>query len=313
MKTSILHNIVRNSLDSISEYYKSVTMEKLLQTGEQHEKIISKIELYFSRHGEKQKGDGRPNEEIELTEKGIEQAREGSEGKDMSHSLAFGSSSKRTQQTAGFKMAGNLDDITGKESLAELREKLDKDLKVGSKIGVDRRLNPGEFSETNYDKVADEAFSTMGYLKFLVEQSDELAKQLSDSKAETYSRMASRIAGIVEKYIEIAPRWDVLVRDDQKKYSDTLKRFLSTHQGIGESFLAKVIEKTHGIETRDAFVAALDNQGFEFAEGFQVQLKNTSQGTLEIEVSFRKEKDGKTSFEYNGVVSQDIIRAIASD
>ena len=62
---------------------------------------------------------------------------------DINQSMAFGSPRKRTQETASLIMSGKLEEITGTETLEELKEKLDKDLplKSGSKIRVDGRLN----------------------------------------------------------------------------------------------------------------------------------------------------------------------------
>ena len=61
---------------------------------------------------------------------------------DLNQAVAFGSPRKRAQQTSAYAMAGkSLDTITGSESLEELKEKIDKDLKVGSKIGSDPRLD----------------------------------------------------------------------------------------------------------------------------------------------------------------------------
>ncbi len=274
---------------------------------ENKEIITSKIDLRFFRHAEKESVKGKPDEEIELTDMGKKQAIEKSKDKDISQSVAFGSPRRRTQETAGFVMAGQLDEITGNENIKELKEKLDKELKVGSKIGVDKRLDfQGNFS-TEFGKKAAEAFKGGQYLKFLVEQSDELADSFKDKEAETYGRMAGRVAEIVNKYMSIAPRWDALARDESKNYDDTLKRFFGTHQGIAESFLAKVIEKTKGTAERDAYVSALNNQGFDYVEGFDVEIQNFEAKNPDIHITFMKKKDEKTIFAFNEIVPKKII------
>jgi len=249
---------------------------------------------------------------MELTEIGRNQAIDKSEDKDISQAVAFGSPRKRTQQTAGLIMGGQLDEITGDESIEELKEKLNKELKIGSKIGVDKRLDFNIDFSTDFGKRALEAVKNGGYLKFLVEESDALAESFLDHDTETYNRMAGRVAEIVEKYITVASRWDKLVQDESKNYEDTLKRFLGTHQGIGESFLAKVIEQTKGKAERDAFVSALNNQGFDFAEGFEVEIQTIDEKNQNIRISFKKEKDGKVIFEYDEIVPREIIDGLIS-
>ncbi len=146
-------------------------------------------------------------------------------------------------------------------------------------------------------------------MEFIVEKSDGLAKEFGDEKGDTYSRMAGRIAEIIEKYIKIAPRWNELVQDEEKDYKETLKRYFGTHQGVVETFLAKVIEKTKGVEERNAFVVALDKQGFGFAEGINIKIKTINNEQV-IEVSYKKEKDGKVIFEHNEIVPKEVIDQI---
>jgi hypothetical protein len=280
-----------------------------IENREGREKATSTIDLRFFRHAEKESDKSKSDEEIELTETGRKQAVEKSEDKDISQAVAFGSTRKRTQQTAGLVMGGQLDEITGNESLDELKEKLNNELKVGSKIGADKRLDFDIDFSTDFGKKALEAVKNGEYLKFLVEQSDTLAESFKNTATETYSGMAGRVAEIVKKYLTIASRWDKLVQDRDKNYEDTLKRFLGTHQGIGESFLAKVIEQTKSKAERDAFVSALGNQGFNFAEGFDIKIETVDDKTQNIRISFKKEKDGRVIFEYDEIVPREVIES----
>lgn len=282
------------------------------ETKERREQITSVIDLRFFRHAEKELDKSKSDEEIGLTETGRKQAVEKSEDKDISQSVAFGSPRKRTQQTAGLIMGGQLDDITGDESINELKDKLNKDLKVGSKIGIDRGLDFNVDFSSSFGKKALESVKNGEYLKFLVEESDTLAESFKDITIETYSGMAGRVAEIVKKYLAIASRWDKLVQDESKNHKDTLKRFLGTHQGIGESFLAKVIEQTKGNAERDAFVSALSNQGFDFVEGFDVKIETIDGKTQNIHISFKKEKDGQVVFEYDDIVPREVIESFIS-
>lgn len=274
---------------------------------EMQEQITSIIDLRIFRHAEKESDKNKTDEEIELTETGKKQAVEKSDDKDISQSVAFGSPRKRTQQTAGLVMGSKLEDITGDESIDELKEKLDKELKVGSKIGIDKRLDFNIDFSTDFGKKVLEAVKNGEYLKFLVEQSDSFAESFKNADTETYSGMAGRVAKIVKKYFAIAPRWDKLAQDESKDYENTLKRFFGTHQGIGESFLAKIIEQTKGKAERDAFVSALGNQGFDFAEGFDVKIETIDGKTQNVHISYKKEKDGQVIFEYDEIIPLEII------
>lgn len=289
-------------------------MEKFenIQNPEKQEKYTSKIELSFFRHGEKENDKLKPDDDIELTEFGKKQAILKSETKEIKQSVAFGSPKARTQETAVFVMSGNQEEITGEESLEELREKLDKDFAKGSKLGVDKRLDIGS-GDSEFDRVAFDHFKKGEYLKFLVDESDELSEKLGDENSFTFSKRASNVARIVNKYLRISKRWDELAQDKQKEYSDTLERFFGTHQGVSESFLAKVIENTKGVEERDKFIQALNNQGFDFTEGFNISILNHDSEDPTIHLSYKKEKDGEIVFEFNEDVSLEIIENIATN
>ena len=106
----------------------------------------------------------------------------------------------------------------------------------------------------------------------------------------------------------MAPRWDRLATDEVNGYEDTLRRFLGTHLGIGESFLAKVIEETKGKAERDKFVAAVKGQGFDFVEGFEVKIETDDAGKTTVRISYEKPKDDKQpGFKYDEIVPQEVI------
>lgn len=302
--------------------FKEQNFEKI----EQIKDYTSKIELIFMRHDEKEsdeitawwkrmmgiKGKKKSDEEVRLTPEGKMHAKEKAEQDDIGQSMAFGSPRKRTQETAGLVMSGQSEEITGTETLEELKEKLDKDLslKSGSKIRVDDRLNFEVDFTSNYGKKAIEAAKSGKYLKFLVEESDYLAKKEKDDKSSTYIKQAQGIASIIQKYYGIAPHFNELVKDKDKNYEDAMKRFLGSHQGVSESFLAKLIEKTKGKEERDKFVQVLNNQGFDYAEGFDVEIKNKELGEPTIHISYKKENEEKTIFEYDEDIDKDVLLKI---
>lgn len=151
------------------------------------------------------------------------------------------------------------------------------------------------------------------FLKFLVETSDVLAQKVSDVKSTTYSRAAASISEIVLKYLKIAPRFNELIRDGKNQYENTMDRFFGSHQGITESFLAKVIEKSNNKEERNKFVQALNNQGFDSTEGFDIEILNQVGKDPKIRFSYKKEKEGKIVFEFNKEVPVNLIKDIARD
>jgi hypothetical protein len=278
----------------------------------------SKVMLHFFRHGEPERDPNKTNSEYELTETGRKQAVEKSSTiggeRNLDQSVAFGSARKRALQTSGLTMTGGfLDTITGTESLEELKEKVDKDIKVGSKIGIDLRLDFHLDKNTPFGHEAYEAvFTKKDYLKFLVERSDALAIETNDQLASTYSRQASDIAKIVKKYISVSNQWNKLV--DSGKYKDPkLERFLGTHGGVAESFLLKVIEKMKGIEERNKLIDLIQNQ-FDYTEGFDIALtKQGDQQTLHISYRRINEKDSDNNYIFEEDVPLDIIDSIADE
>jgi hypothetical protein len=284
-------------------------MENIFESNVNSEKMekIPEVVLHLFRHGEQYKDPNKTNLEYELTEAGQKQAIKKSDSiskeRNLSQAVAFGSPRKRAQQTAGLAMTGGFSDtITGTESLGELKEKIDKDIKIGSKIGVDPRLDFHLDKNTPFGHEAYEAvFTKKEYLKFLVERSDALAIKTNDELASTYSRQASNIAKIVKKYISVSNQWNKLV--ESGKYKDAkLERFLGSHGGVVESFLLKAIEKIKGIEERNRLLDLMPHQ-FNYTEGMDVTIKNVGQDQM-IHILFKKED--KNNPEKNFIFDEDI-------
>lgn len=272
----------------------------------------SKIELHFLRHAETEPNYSGGDVSRLLTERGRLDARSKAEKENIEQSVSFGSPRARAQETAGFIMAGAEEDITGEESLEELKEKINKETKVGSRIAIDKRLDfpLSDDIEDPYIKELLSAANEGRFLKFIVEESDSLSEQLG-KEGVSYTALAASVADLIVKYAKLAPRWNELVQNESKEYKPELKRFLGTHQGIQESFLAKIIELTDGLEMRERFMEALDNQGFEYTEGFDCEILYKN-GNSEIHIKFEKKEDeDSNSFVFDKIVPIELIENIA--
>jgi len=276
-------------------------------------KYNSKIELHFFRHGESEPAVEENDVERELTQEGKEQAiAKSKKDTKLGQALAFGSPRERAQQTAGFIMAGGNEAITGNESLNELRDKLESNLKIGKKMAIEERLDYSEDVSTEYYKRIWKHIRSGDILKFLVSESDKVAKELGDDKTLTYSKSARQIAEIIKKYLTISPRWNELVVDKTKNYSDTLERFMGTHQTVPESFLAKIIEKIKGLEERDKFIEMLGNKGFDYTEGFDLEILNTSSGPV-IHIYYKRARDKEEPYIFDQEVNIELIDEIINE
>jgi hypothetical protein len=115
-------------------------------------------------------------------------------------------------------MAGELDDITGDETLEELKEKINGGVSFGSKIGIDKRLDYEDDFESPLGKKAYVAYNNNKYLSFLANESDMISKKTNDKTKSNYSAKSSQLAKVIHKYIKIIPRWNKLVSEKSGKY-----------------------------------------------------------------------------------------------
>ncbi len=237
--------------------------------------VETKIILEFMRHGKKEADKSKRNEDLMLTEEGRMQAVE--KGKKLKPqpevSLAWGSPRKRSQETAAHIMLVN-ETIDPNASLEEMEEAIAREVKIGEKIIEDERLN---FNiEGPAGKEAQAAFERGEYVPFLVKESDKRAIELGDKVSSTYTTQAGNIAEILERYTKIGNNFNRIASktDKYEKFGNQLERYLGTHQGVAECFVAKVLEKTQGIEKRDEFVKLVGG-GFGGSEGIHVEIINS--------------------------------------
>jgi hypothetical protein len=287
------------------------SQDLILQKLIEDSKIKSIIELRFFRHSIKEGNSSKSDEDVEITVEGRRYAKNQSElSTDINQSLAFGSPRKRTQETAMFVMSGQEDEISGNENFDELKNKLNKEIKYGSKIGIDKRLDFKENHNSQYYKEITDNIIKGEYLKYLIEKSDIRAQELGSSSDSTYTGLAQQIALIIKKYVTILPRWTKIVTKNPDKNIKLLERFMGTHQGVGESFLAKIIELYTGdTELRDKFIKSLNNTGFEYVEGFKVYLADAGNQYPEIIIDFKHNnpKDPSKNFEFSHKINYMMI------
>jgi hypothetical protein len=286
---------------------------ELRRTEEAQEAYTSRVSLEFFRHGKKEKAQpGQSDKEVSLTDEGKEEARASAKTEDISQAVAFGSGFLRAEQQAAYRMAGKAKPLTGKETPTELKKIIDGELKFGTKVANDERLGFNIDKNTPYGKAAYEAFGGGKWMEFLIDKSDQIARECGDGESSTYSSMAAGVAKIVDKYGKIAPRFDSLVRE--KGYNDEMKRFFGSHQGVLESFLAKVIEKTKGREELVQFVKAVNNQGFGFGVGFKIEIVNQEDEAPVIKISYEKQGESPdSSFAFNEEISRSLIKNIIDE
>ena len=279
---------------------------------ENQEYFPTEIDLYFRRHSIKSRHDETGADySVGITDKGKQLARENSfKNVNMRNTLIVGSPRIRTQETGAFMVLGDMDDITGNETLDELKKILNKDIKIGSRIAVDNRLNFNDDPNSPVGKFLSEETSAGRFLKALVEDSDRITEETGDTSKSNYSFKAAEIARIIRKYISMSPRWNSLVSNKENNYEPTLDRYLNTHQGMQESFLAKLIEKTKGIKYRNQFVEILDNKGFGYLEGMDVKILTKAKGEVSIEVSYENKAKG---FSFKQTVPRLLIEEIIKE
>ncbi len=289
-------------------------METNMEKKETNEDFTSEISLSFFRHGEKEQWDEEKGDiKLELTEGGRKQAMIKGAISKSGEVVALGSKRKRALDTAGIIAAGKRSEITGGETKEELDEKLKKNIKSGELV-VENRLDFEIDFDNEYGEHLLEAINGEDFFKFVVEKSDELAEKYNDKDSFTYSRGAAGIAELIKRYLSIASQWnELVVQDKDEEYPKDWEVILGTHQAVTESFLSKFIEKTKGLEDRNKFIEALDNQGFDFVEGFEVRIINKKDGELSAIVKYRKVENGKRIFDLKEEVSPEILEEIINE
>ena len=272
---------------------------------ENEQRIKTKIILEFMRHGEKENDKTKSDEEVRLTEKGRMMAGEKGEELDPQKevSLAWGSPKKRTQETA---LRAMFPDIDPNASLEDIEEMIREEQKFGKKLIVDERLSFDLSGPEGKEMLA--AFKEGKYLQYLISESDKRAIELGDKTSSSYLRYAGNISEIINRYAKIGDNFNrIASKDDKyKEFGNQLKRYLATHQGVAEGFVAKVLEEAQGPEKRDEFISSVGS-GFKETEGIHLEIQNNG-NHQEITITYQINGNKETI-----AVSRDLIENIIKD
>ena len=104
---------------------------------------VTKVIIECRRHGQKENDPEKDNRDRLLTPFGRQQAtNKGKEFNPQSEvAIATGSLQKRTLETAGHMMLANEEKISADDSLEQMETKIAEELKMGTKIHTDERLD----------------------------------------------------------------------------------------------------------------------------------------------------------------------------
>jgi hypothetical protein len=293
---------------------------QVITSPEKREEYTSKIELNFFRHGNKEADENKRDDEIRLNMAGRAQAINKSVAlKNPKLAKAWGSPRVRSQETAVLIMDGRRNNLSAEANSDNLDNIANPGIMSSPRIVEDDRLDFQMDINTVSGSAALESLKKGEYWKWIAEQSDFETSMNGDLESNSsYSKSAANIASIIKQYYDASDRWDEIIKAEgtrkfPKGYSKELERFFGSHQGVTESFLLKVIEKTRGVDERNKLMKALGNQGFDFVEGFKIDIVNKNGNVIMI-LDYKKNGiDGEVSYEIRQEISKKILEDIIND
>lgn len=258
------------------------TMNEQIKTPETKE-AQTRVILEFMRHGKREYGldaEGNfdikkdMNPDLRLIPEGRQQAH--NRGKEFNPqaevAIGLGGRRVRSQETAYQAMLVN-EDVGPDDTLEEIEEKIAKKLKVGKKMIIDNRLDFVDSGPIAAD--GKKAYIEKRYMSWIINDSDRSAIKENDTESTTYTRMAGNIAELVLRYTKVGSNFNRIASktDKYEEFGNQLERYLGTHQGVVESFVAKALENKFGIEAKMEFVESVGG-GFKETEGIHIEIIN---------------------------------------
>lgn len=285
---------------------------------EKEQPIATKVVLEIMRHGKREKGataeENARNFALPLTQDGREQAI--TRGKEIHPqarvALGIGSDRARAQETAYRVMLAG-ENISANDSFDDIEEEIATELLYGKKMIVDERLGFNLFGPIGV--AGNQAFSEGKYMDWVIGESDVLAIEMGDTQSSTWARMSGGMAEIIAREAVVGDSFHrVVARDTKKKYVSTgnqIERYVGTHQGNTESFVAKVLEMVRGEAVRDEFIRSVGS-GFAETEGVRIEIINKGSDQV-IEMTYTL-KDAKVGNRVETVIfDRTVLTAIINE
>lgn len=219
-------------------------------------------------------------------------------------SLGWGSPRERTQETV---LRAMLPDIDKNATMEDAKKLIAEEQKFGKKMVVDPRLDYVLANPPDEESL--KALKENHGLRYIFEKSDSNALEAGDKISSSYMRAAANIAEIINRYIKIGGNFNRIASKDSEKFSDLnnqLERYLGISQGTIESFVAKLLEMTQGIEKRNKFLEEIGN-GFGETKGIHIEILNNG-GEQKISISY--ELNGKKE---HIAIDKDILKRIIAE
>jgi hypothetical protein len=268
-------------------------MKEKMETSMEGEKApLAEITMDFARHSTKGKKESREP----LTKEGIEAAvKAGAERTDAEAVMAkagrgeilevFGSPKERTSQSSVFRMLGKQFEEAGFENI----DPEDVVRWLGEGGGLKKTETPlldFQTGEGDYNKEMMENFKKGELFKWEVERSDKAAKDYKQDpdKVTPLSIQAGNVAAFIWA-LGRQKSDKILENPDSKEKRDLV--FGTSHGGVLESFLYKIINELEKEKAADDFVKSLGNQSFPENQGFKAKFLTSGPEDWAIVIDYK--------------------------
>lgn len=250
---------------------------------QREEKPMAVETFYFARHSLKgvKEVEGGTNREI-ITPEGMSAAADKGRSEEVYKKVVekatkgeklkiVGSPKERTSQSSLARMLGeHLKDVTFSPDFdpEDLVNWVDRDgdglLKRKESGLLDFEVGTGDYKTELFD-----FFKKGELIDWYVKKSDQKAIETAQDpeKVSTLSTQAGNVAGFIWAF----GSKETNETSAKKKEADF--SFVTSHQGVLECFLYKVIKAKEGEEAAEEFVLSLDKKGFAENEGFEVDYR----------------------------------------
>jgi len=240
--------------------------EPTLQSPEEERVSIASVSMNLARHSLK-----GPKPREALSQAGMDEAvKAGLTGEEMREHFGqiFGSPRERTGQSSVLRMfADQLRNMNFDDTDAEdvVRWFIDEGgIQKTETPFLNFELGDGAYKDALVDSVKNGT-----YLTWIIDESDDLAKENKQSNVTPLTIQSGNVASFF--FARVWELYDSLEKGEAQ--SSRVEDFVTSHQGVFESFLYKVILKHDGEDEARAFVENLGGSGFAENQGFRADVK----------------------------------------